>query len=239
MRPNNILIVEDEVIIADTIQRYLETKAYKVVGSAISYAEAEQLYDQKKPDLVLIDIRLSGARTGIDFARFLRRQSSPIPFVYLTSQLDSRTLDAAKATFPAGYLSKPIQKESLYATIEIALHNYRAQEREAPKLVVQTSTGNHLVPLEDILYLQAEHIYVKVILAEDKSLVQRGSLKQLLDDLPADQFVQTHRSYAVNQRKITRWNNEAVYLGDTVVPVSRSRRNEVQARLDTGALRGG
>jgi len=113
MKNYKILIVEDEVIIADTIKRYLTQNGHQVVGNAISYQEAESIYIEKKPDLVLLDIRLSGTKTGIDVAYFIQQQTDPKPFIFLSSQLDSRSLNSAKETFPAGYLSKPIQKNTL------------------------------------------------------------------------------------------------------------------------------
>jgi DNA-binding response OmpR family regulator len=92
MKPNQILIVEDEILIADTIERYLTRQGYWVMGSAISCEEAETLYLRQTPDLALLDIRLSGSRTGIDFAHFIRKQARPAPFIYLTSQLDRRSI---------------------------------------------------------------------------------------------------------------------------------------------------
>ena len=158
MKANRILIVEDEILIADTIDRYLAQRGYQIIGSAISFEEAVDLYLREKPDLVLLDIRLSGPGTGIDVARFIRKQARPAPFIYLTSQLDRHSIDLAKETFPAGYLSKQIQKESLYTTIEMTLHAQIAQKPSAPSITLQDGDAHYKVLPNDIIFLQADHV---------------------------------------------------------------------------------
>lgn len=222
-----ILIVEDEVLIADAIERCLIKKGYEVTGKAISYEEAVEQFQQQQPDLVLLDIRLNGARTGVDVAEWLQQQPRQVPFVYLTSQLDSQSLDAAKSTYPAGYLSKPVQPQSLYTTIEIALHNHNAQEAQKTTIRLYNGKQYYQVLVDNILCLRAEHIYVKVTLANGEEFIQRATLKEMIDQLPEGQFVQTHRSYAVNIQQISRWDQAYLYVQGHAVPLSRSRRRQV------------
>ena len=232
----SILIVEDEILIADTLARYLIKQGYQIVGMAISYEEAVALYQQHDPDIVLLDIRLNGPKTGIDFAYFLQQQATPPPFIYLTSQTDRRNIGLAKETFPAGYLSKPIQKESLVATIEIAMHNHGANQGPDSESSIRLSDGttHYVIPIEEILYLQSDHVYVHVHSVGNPPLLQRGSLKELLDRFPEDLFVQTHRSYAVNIKHINRYDKQSVYINDQEVPVSRSRRKDLIEQLNQG-----
>jgi len=227
MKTYRILIVEDEVLIADTIERYLLKKGHEVVGKAISYKEAKALLLREQPELILLDIRLSGKRTGIDFARYLQQQPQPTPFIFLTSQVDSQSIDAAKSTFPAGYLSKPIQRNSLYTTIEIAMHNYQAQEEEKETIRLYNGKQYYQVPVENILYLQADHTYVRIAIKNAREVLQRATLKETLDQLPEGLFVQTHRSYAVNLKQVNRWDHEYLYIEDDAIPISRGRRKEV------------
>ncbi|MEQ8706528.1 MAG: response regulator [Phaeodactylibacter sp.] len=233
MNSFRILIVEDEVLIADTIERHLAKKDYVVTGKAISCEEAIESYQQTQPDLVLLDIRLNGSKTGIDVARWLREQGSPPPFIYLTSQIDRQSLDAAKSTYPAGYLSKPVQPQSLYSTIEIALHNHQAQEKQKTTIRLYNGKQYFQAPVDNILYLRADHIYVKITLQDEEEVVQRATLKEMIDQLPEGQFVQTHRSYAVNIQQVTRWDQDYLYIHDFTVPVSRGRRQEVLALLES------
>lgn len=227
MLTEKILIVEDEILIADNLSRYLSKKGHNVIGIAISYEEAVELYNTHKPDVALLDIRLNGERSGIDFAHYIKSQPNPCPFIFLTSQIDAENIEKAKKTFPAGYLSKPIQKESLYTTIEIAMHKQRAVNEEIKSIPLYDGTQHHKVVINEILYLRAEHVYVQVYIDGEKNVVQRSPLKVLSDQLPPKQFVQTHRSYVVNLDRVTGWDAEQLFIGNHKIPLSRSRKKDI------------
>lgn len=231
MTAYRILIVEDEVLIADMLARYLEKQGYGIAGIAISYEEAEQLYLEEQPDLVLIDIRLYGSQTGIDLAHFIQSQDQPRPFIYLTSQLDRRYIDLAKATFPAAYLSKPIQKESLYATIEMVRHRQESSFPTTSLITISDGETNHNIPIDSIIYLHTEHVYTTLHLTGGRQILTRRPLSELLEQLPAAEFLQTHRSFAVQRKHVQQWDKHQVYVPDRAIPLSRSRRSLVLAAL--------
>lgn len=226
-----ILIVEDEILIADNIQRYLAKKGHEVIGIAISYEEATSLYVREKPDLVLLDIKLSGSKTGVDVAHFINEQDYSAPFIFLTSQMDSKNIDNAKETFPKGYLSKPIRKESLFATIEIVMHKWN-EDIEEGTIRLYNGVEYFNVQINDILYLEAEHVYVKVHMKNGDQIFQRSSFKDLLEQLPSDMFLQSHRSYAINAKSITKWDSQNIYIDKLEIPISRSRKKEILAHLE-------
>ena len=234
MNSFKILIVEDEILIADNVSRYLIKKGYQVVGIAISFEEAVALFIQESPDIVLLDIKLSGPKTGIDFAHFIQKQSVVKPFIFLTSQMDTNNINNAKNTFPAGYLSKPIQKESLYASIEIAMHKNSFKKEEFITIPLFDGQKNHIIPISDILYLEADHIYSQVYISGDKQIIQRSPLKNLLDQLPSELFIQTHRSFAINIDQVKGYDNDHIYIRNSTIPISRSRKKEVLTMLQAG-----
>ena len=129
-----ILVVEDERIVAEDIQRSLIALGYQVVGMASSGKDALRLVEEKSPELILMDIVIRGNLTGIDTSHQIRRQYN-IPVVYLTAYADSRTLELAKETDPFGYLLKPFNDRELASTIEMALYKHgmdrRLRESEA------------------------------------------------------------------------------------------------------------
>lgn len=225
-----ILIVEDEFIISDTIAQELREQNYIVTGEAISYEEAVELYRESPPDLALLDIRLSGPESGIDFAHFLREQEEQIPFVYLTSQVDEQHLALARETHPAGYLSKPVQINSLLTTIDVALHNHQSRQREET-VTVKTGQATHILPLSAIRHLRADHVYVQVTLADQKPLVLRRSLSDLVSEINHQSIVQTHRSHAVNLQHVTRYETRSVFIDDEAIPISDKYRSHVLSLL--------
>ncbi|NJB85086.1 DNA-binding LytR/AlgR family response regulator [Lewinella marina] len=227
----NILILEDEVIIADTLARHLTRNGHHVVGTAISYEDAVRLYEETHPDLALLDIRIDGPKSGVDFAHFLRGQPRPIPFIFLTSQTDAHHIAQVRETFPKGYLSKPIQVGSLLATVEVAMHNHRADADKPDTVVLRDGRHTYRLPVESITYLQASHVYVRVNLVDQPVIMLRSTLSDLIEELGEEQFLQTHRSYVVNLAHVTRYDKESIYVNNKAIPVSRTRRSKVLSRL--------
>ena len=145
--------------------------------------------------------------------------------------MDATNINNAKKTFPAGYLSKPIQKDSLFACIEIARHKYEIEQEEEQTISLYDGTKKYLVSVKDILYLQAEHVYVQVHISGENYIIQRSPLKDLLEQLPEEHFLQSHRSFAFNLKQVSHWDTENIYIQDKVIPVSRSRRKEIFSKL--------
>jgi diguanylate cyclase (GGDEF)-like protein/PAS domain S-box-containing protein len=124
----NILIVEDEKIVARDLQLALEDLGYQVAAIADSGQLAIQHATDLQPDLTLMDIRLAGKMDGITAAKTIIDKLA-IPVVYLTAHSDETTLSRAKETRPLGYLVKPFEEQELRATIEIALTKHEMELR--------------------------------------------------------------------------------------------------------------
>ncbi len=120
-----ILVVEDELIVAEDIQRSLKDSGYGV--SAVTSGE-EALQKTDKVDLVLMDIVLEGTMNGIEAAQYLHDQFD-IPVVFLTAYADEKTLKKAKMAKPYGYLVKPFEDRELHATIEMALYRHEMEKK--------------------------------------------------------------------------------------------------------------
>src|SRR5438046_5611280 len=128
MAKTQILVVEDEHIVAKDIQLRLQGLGYHIPAVATSGEEALQKAEESRPDLVLMDIRLKGPMNGVEAAEELRRRFN-IPVVYLTAYADKHTLDRAKVTEPFGYILKPFEERELYTCIEVALYKHQMEER--------------------------------------------------------------------------------------------------------------
>jgi len=119
-----IIVVEDDRIISIEIKDMLENFGYNVI-SVVSYGEdavTEAL--EKKPDLMLMDIRLAGKMDGIEAAEQINLKLS-IPIIYLTSYSDQVTLKRAKKTNPMDYVLKPFVNLELHGCIENALKKHK------------------------------------------------------------------------------------------------------------------
>ena len=123
-----ILIVEDEVIIAKDIENKLKGLGHKTLPIVSSGEEAVKMAGELKPDLILMDIVLSGEIDGIDAASRIGKLFN-IPVVYLTAYADDKTLERAKITDPFGYMLKPFGGKELHSTIEMAIYKHRSTEK--------------------------------------------------------------------------------------------------------------
>ena len=128
MSKTQILVVEDEVVIAWDIQSRLKNLGYDVSGWASSGPEALRQAAETRPDVVLMDIRLQGDMDGIETAQHLQARVD-IPIIYLTAYADEATLQRAKVTSPYGYLLKPFEQRELHTTIEMALYRHQMERK--------------------------------------------------------------------------------------------------------------
>lgn len=123
MVKKSILIVEDERVSATDLKDTLISFGYEVTGIAVSGEQAIRMVDVTIPDLILMDIRLSGKLTGIDAAEQILRNHA-IPIIYLTAYADPDLVERAKLTKPYGYLLKPYDERGIRTEIEIALYKF-------------------------------------------------------------------------------------------------------------------
>ena len=152
MEKARILVAEDETIVAMDIADTLKKLGYAVTDTVPSGEQAIISVKQNRPDLIFMDIGLKGEMDGIQTAAQIRAQYS-IPVIFLTAFVDEKTLDRAKETLPAGYLTKPFEENDLRIAIEVGL--YRAKlEKERETLIkelqeamskINTLTG--LIPI--------------------------------------------------------------------------------------------
>jgi PAS domain S-box-containing protein len=122
-----ILIVEDGMIMAEDMRRRCEALGYRVAAIVATGEEALDIAEVVQPDLVLMDVRLSGSIDGVEAARRMREELE-LPVVYVTAYSDDATLERAKRTGPFGYLLKPVGARELHTTIEMALYRHAAEQ---------------------------------------------------------------------------------------------------------------
>lgn len=126
-RKTQILVVEDERIIALNLKERLESLGFAVPAMAASGEKAIEQATQLRPDLVLMDIRLQGNLDGISAAQHIW-DTLQIPVIYLTGNSDENTMERAKVTAPFGYILKPVKERELSVAIDIALKRYEREQ---------------------------------------------------------------------------------------------------------------
>ena len=248
-----ILIVEDELIIAEDMRELLEGMGYKVPYIAMNTREAIEGIKKHEPDLLIIDIMMGGKAAGIELARYVR-SNHELPFIFCTSHADKATVEEAKTSRPNGYLVKPFNASELYSSVEIALVNYsetlegkvkdarspeRMLEREKKQnnllvkdgLFVRKGQMFEKVSFADILWLEPDGNYTNIV-TDSSRYVVRSSLKDFQDHLPASSFFRIHRSYVINLAHVQAIDLQQVKIADKFIPLGRVYRDELINRLN-------
>ena len=124
-----VVIADDEPITRMDIKEILEEKGYEVIGEAADGFDAVELCKAKKPELVLMDIKMP-LLDGLSAARIMMEEDVDAAIVLLTAYSEREFIDSAKDLGVSGYLVKPIDEKSLIPSIELAV----ARNREMRKL---------------------------------------------------------------------------------------------------------
>lgn len=234
-------IVEDELLIARSISKALDEIGYLYTQSSISFTEALSMIETEKPDILLLDIQLSGKKDGVDVARVVNEKYH-IPFIFLTANSDSATLERAKEVNPHAYLIKPFTREELYVSIEIAISNYQLKKSRVAEKGIGSVKGTQAIfikdhhsfrkiNLHDILFVASEENYVKVHIHNSKPLLVRSTFTDFLNQLPPAVFFRTGRSHAIQLDKIDKIDPTEVHIAGHRIPLSKANRDELYERL--------
>lgn len=234
----NILIVEDEMVVAADLESMLATYGFTESIIATNYTEAVAILESTPVYIALLDINLGGYKTGIDVAKYINSKMS-MPIIFLTAYEDIATVNAALATAPHAYLQKPFGSASLYAALQLALNNFKkAQHTDSAQeddliirdaFFVKEKNGYTRVALQDIRYIRSDGNYMELHTDKRKYLI-RIPQKVLLEQLPAT-FIKTNKSYIVNSAAITAVGESDISLGDLSIPLSPAYRNELLDKL--------
>lgn len=122
-----LLLVEDEVIVAQDVRRRLENLGYTVLGIATRGKEAIEMAVTLQPRLILMDIGLRGGMDGIETVRRIREKVD-VPVIFASAYSDDTTLQRARAAGPQGFVLKPFEERELRLTIEMALYKHAADK---------------------------------------------------------------------------------------------------------------
>jgi len=221
MRRKKILIVEDQLIITMDLEYMLEELGYDVCGISTTYEDAVSIIKSNQPDLLLIDIILSGEKTGIDLAHEINR-SYRIPFIFLTSHADRSTIEAAKSTKPAGYIVKPFNRNDVYASIEIAFNHIETTEDDQ-NIFLPNGKHKTKIPVDEMIYAHAEGNYTTFIMTS-KKIVLRKCLKEVSETILTNKkFIRIHKSYLINKDAIRARSASNILLNNGEnVPLGRA-----------------
>lgn len=216
-----ILIVDDEVLIAEFLKDELKGLGYNTIMMAHNKAQCIKQIESFSPELILLDIRMRNDREGIEIAEEINQKYN-IPFIFITAHSDREILQEALATRPAGYITKPIKQIDVYAAIRLVESKHKEESQEK-FMVIKDGYSEIKVMFDTILYAQSDDNYIHIFTTTKKYTV-RNSLEWFRENTPAEMFHRSHRSFIVNLSKISKSNSKSVFIDDIEIPVSRGNQ---------------
>lgn len=242
MKTHNILIVEDDPNIAETLRDMLECLGQNVLDMLDAGEDVIPFLKENDPDLILLDIQLKGKKSGLDVAAEIQKLKN-IPFIFTTAFADEATIEQAKSYGPYGYIVKPYGMKDIYAAMEIALNNHQMMKelknvQPEPAMV----SSNHLflkvdtrlvkVKEDDILFVEAKGDYV-LFKTREKGYVVYATMKKVEQKLNPSKFLKVHRSFIINMDHVVDIEDNTLVINDKVIPVSRANREALLSRINT------
>lgn len=243
-----VLIIDDEPLSRRAMRQLLAAHAdVEIAGEGGDVVEAEELVARLAPDVVFLDIRMPGL-SGLDWAalRSGGSRAPAVPLLVFVTAFEAYALPAFDVA-PVDYLTKPVLQPRLDRALERLRDRLALMAGGGPAAgVVSPASPGHLVsrvrdtdvliPLDTIELIESDDVYASVRAGGKRHLV-RTSLDALERALDTTRFLRVHRSFIVPLARVTAvrlvrgGRRELVLQGGVVVPVSRRRREELDAAL--------
>jgi len=240
-----ILAVEDNPLLARALRPIVQELGYELLPVAADADEAVKFFELHQPDLVLLDVRLRGAKDGIEVGHLLNA-IRPVPLIFVTSFQDRETFERAKSVGAFAFLTKPYDALVMERAIELAVQHFARESQPQPavppppEVMSQTDSlfirdGGKLtrVMYPEIQWIEADDSYIHLH-TDRKKYTLRVSLRDLEDQLPANRFMRIHRGYLIQVACIEQVDpqaNEIQLQGGQVLPIGRAYRNDLLGRL--------
>ena len=240
----NIMIVEDEELLSSMMEMQVDILGHHLVASVADSAKALEVFDNNTVDIVLMDININGPYDGVELTEMIRsKQNQHVEVIFVTSNHDEMSFRRASRTQPAAFITKPFTEVQLQRTIalvaqKIASELPREQHFE-PSLVEQGTLfikKNNLikkVAIADIYYLESDGRYCRVFTSSEMILAN-STLKNMMDRIPGDLFLQCHRRFVVNITKVKSINVEEdmIIMEERSVPMSRREKEKILGKMN-------
>ena len=232
-RKARIGIVEDEAVISSYLFQTLNKLGYAPLPPVVNYTEALALFRAHDVDLFLIDIVLAGRKSGIDLAQTIK-ESSGIPFIFITANAEDATMDRAMACRPMGFLVKPFDERNLRGVVE-STFAVSPLLSDAYCISIRLPNGDRRrIDLREITHVETSHVYCDLFDKQGNRHTLRMPLAEFLTTYAWMGFRQIHKRFAVqfssvksySRTEITLHSGATVPLGRTYVVNFREKMGE-------------
>ncbi len=230
--PIRCMILEDEPLAQNVLKKYIdEVPSLGLIAVCSNAMEAQDIVQTKSIQLLFLDINLPKL-SGVNFLKTL---PDP-PLVIFTTAYPEFAVDGFELD-AIDYLVKPFSFERFLKAINKVLNKTSRQPGNLPGdkntddfILLKADKKVYKINLEDIVYAEATGDYVKVITREGQ-YTANISLKKLLEELPANDFMRVHKSYIISASKIKFFEGNYIKVGQTDIPIGAAYREEIFSRF--------
>ena len=232
----NCLIVDDEPLAREVIQRYVErTPSLQLVSQCSNALEAMPVLQQHEVHLLFLDIQMPEI-LGTEFIRALKNP----PKIIITTAYPQYAIEGYELDV-TDYLLKPVSFERFLKAIHKALPQIsrftqltgppeKLENNKNPYLYFRSDRKMMKVMVSDIIYIEGMKNYIRVI-TDQGVIITKNSISAAEALLPPDVFIRVHRSYIVLKSRIQSFTSEFVAVGKTQIPIGKLFKNEVMKAL--------
>ncbi|MCD8178655.1 MAG: LytTR family DNA-binding domain-containing protein [Tannerellaceae bacterium] len=224
----NCIIVDDEPLARKTIELLInKDNRLELAGDFSNAVSAMQFLNGNPVDLIFLDIQMPKV-TGLEFARMVPPDTLIIfTTAYSEYALDSYDIDAID------YLIKPIQFARFQKAVSKAVsyyHMLKNEEKEAIESIqedhmfVKADRKYFKVEFNDILFIEGLKDYL-ILQCTNQKIITRMTLKNMLEELPSGQFLRVNKSYIVNTKHITSFDNNDIFIRTHEIAIGNSYRD--------------
>ncbi|MBZ0200212.1 MAG: LytTR family DNA-binding domain-containing protein [Ignavibacteriaceae bacterium] len=233
------IIVDDELHGRENLKKIIEAYCpeLRVIGLADSVLSAKEVVNVHKPDVVFLDINMP-VLDGFDFLEEFDEYNFMVVFVSAHEEFGIKALKAGAKD----YLLKPVNIKELKQTVKklVAIHNKTASIElpiKSEKLVLPAAHGFDVLVIDDIIRLEADGCYTKVITKEGKHKFVSRTLKDFEDTLPKENFFRVHKSSLINLKYIKDYSNLSgnyvTMIDGSKIEISRRKVPEFILKIKT------
>lgn len=244
---HRILIVEDNLTFAISLEGKLYEWGHEILGIVDNGNDAIKKIQDEKPDIVLMDINIKGDFNGVEVAHAIKDMDTFV--IFITGEKSEDVFNEAMKAKGVSYLVKPFDMLSLRGAIEFAMAKYTHSEISSPTIEPENVTetpvsdakklyfrkGKELIKVDllDLNWMESDRNYCDLY-TKDKRFTLRLPLRRLEEVLPKDKFMKVHKRFLVRLNAIDKvvLSEAKIYIGENSISIGRKFRADFLDRID-------
>ncbi|WP_275315970.1 LytR/AlgR family response regulator transcription factor [Tenacibaculum bernardetii] len=223
----NCIIIEDELPAQNIVKNYIrKIPDLELIAAFQTATSANEFLKSNTVDIIFLDINLPDI-PGLDFIKTIRNP----PKIIITTAYPDYAVSSFELDTIVDYLVKPFSFDRFLKAVtkaENQVNNIKIKNKEVIYLNIDKTI--HKVYLEEILYLESDRNYV-TFFTIDRKLTIIDSLKNWKDTLDTRLFVQIHKSYVVNVKRVEKFTGTNLCIKNKILPIGRTYKKELLASL--------